>query len=109
MQAKEPRKWRRKPDGRASGVQSEGGAGSGQKRADAGRTDAAIRCASEPDHGMEAAVAGVYRRCVRLAWYGVGRAAGGRESAAREIGQLTLENDFLSGALTKFGLLSAKR
>ena len=32
-----------------------------------------------------------------------------REGSARKIGELTLENDFLEGALTKAGLLSAKR
>jgi hypothetical protein len=38
------------------------------------------------------------------------RPAGGRrEVAACKIGELALENDFLEGALTKAGLLSAKR
>ena len=47
---------------------------------------------------------------------GWGGSGGGTEHAAvdvkalhAKIGELTLENDFLEGALTKAGLLSAKR
>lgn len=39
--------------------------GPGGGQAHAGRTGAAVRCASEPDHGMETAVAGVSGRRVR--------------------------------------------
>jgi len=40
---------------------------------------------------------------------GVGQAAIDVKSLHAKIGELTLENDFLEGALTKAGLLSAKR
>jgi transposase len=52
------------------------------------------------------------------AWRGTAEAFGGAGAAAEpvnldplhaKIGQLTLENDFLERALTKAGLLSAKR
>ena len=47
------------------------------------------------------------RRGIRLRSCGEPRGAGGGLHA--KIGELTLENDFLSGALNKAGLLSAKR
>ena len=71
----------------------------------------AFRCAPEPDHAMAKPGAGRGGWPVRR---GQGR---GRRRAPSvdlkalhaKIGELTLENDFLEGALTKAGLLSARR
>ena len=41
--------------------------------------------------------------------HAVSRESGETKSLHAKIGELTLENDFLEGALTKAGLLSAKR
>jgi len=69
-----------------------------------------VRCARKPDHTLEEPVAG-----------GAAGVFGGDAKAEpaqasvdvktlhAKIGQLTLENDFLDGALTKAGLLSARR
>ena len=91
------------------GVQGEGGAGGVEGRQDAGGAGAVFRCASQPDHGLEEPVAGRGRRAV----FGPD---GARQEPAvdvktlhAKIGELTLENDFLEGALTKAGMLSAKR
>ena len=62
---------------------------------------------SHPDHGMEAAFAGAGRRRVWRHDPQAGRA--GSHGLHAKIGQLALKNDFLEGALTKAGLLSAKR
>ena len=94
----------------SAGLQGEGGAGGHQGREDAGRVGAAVRCAPEPDHGLEGAAAGGRGGRVRS-----GAAATEAAPAVdvkmlhAKIGELTLENDFLSGALGKAGLLSAKR
>jgi len=55
---------------------------------------------------------GSFSRSGGRVWPGEGRgrcAGGGLEGSARKIGELTVENDFLEGALTKAGMLSAKR
>ena len=80
-----------------------------QGRADAGRTGAAVRGASEPDHGMEAAIAGTCCRCVRRGGARVNEPPVDLKALHAKIGQLALENDFLESALSKAGLLSAKR
>jgi transposase len=93
-----------------TGLQGEGGFGRHQGREDAGRAGAAFRRSSEPDHGVEGAVA-------RGAAGVFGSGASSAEAAPAvdlkalhaKIGELTLENDFLEGALGKAGLLSAKR
>ena len=73
-------------------------------------TGAAVRRSPEPDHAVEGAASGRRGRCVRP------EAAQRRAAPAvdvkalhAKIGELTLENDFLEGALSKAGLLSAKR
>jgi hypothetical protein len=89
-------------------LQGQGGAGRDQGREDAGRTGAAIRCAPNQITAWKAhlveATSGLF---------GSGRAASDpaidMKTLHAKIGELTLENDFLSGALTKAGLLSAKR
>ena len=79
-------------------------------RQDAGRTGAALRCASEPDHGLEGATArgggGSFRRRPSNAQ---GAAPVDLKALHAKIGELALENDFLEGALIKAGMLSAKR
>lgn len=109
MQAKEPGNDDENPTDALSGVPSEGGAGPSQGRADACRIGAVIRRPSESVHGMEAAIAGARGRCVRYGWVAVNGAAVDVKTLHAKIGQLTLEDDFLSGALGKAGLLSVKR
>ena len=58
---------------------------------------------------MEGAAAGQCRRRLRSGRLGTGGAAVDVKALHAKIGELTLENDFLEGALTKAGLLSAKR
>ena len=72
------------------------------------RAGAVFRCASQPDYGLEEPAAGGGDGGV---W-----PAGVRQEPAvdvktlhAKIGELTLENDFLEGALSKAGMLSAKR
>ena len=77
---------------------------------DAGRAGAAVRRPPQPDHDVERPVA--RRRGGRFrAGSGRGRKNPPVDSKAlhAKIGELTLANDFLSGALGKAGLLSAKR
>ena len=91
-------------------LQGQGGAGSDQGREDAGRTGAAIRCAPNQITAWKA-------HLVEAASGLFGSAGAACDTAPAidvktlhaKIGELTLENDFLSGALTKAGLLSAKR
>ena len=61
-----------------------------------------------PDHRLEAATAGA--GC-QMCLAGLRRPADTPDlkTLHAKIGQLALENDFLEGALTKAGLLSAKR
>ena len=97
------------PDPRR-GLQGQGSAGRDQGRKDAGRIGPAIRVhpnqiTAWKDQLVEAA-AGLF---------GSGGVASAPPPAIdvktlhAKIGELTLENDFLSGALSKAGLLSAKR
>jgi transposase len=58
---------------------------------------------------MEAAVARASVRCVWLASAPVNEPPVDLKTLHAKIGQLALENDFLSGALGKAGLLSARK
>ena len=93
-----------------AGLQGEGGFGRREGRQDAGRTGAAVRRSPEPDHDLEGPAS--RRRCRRVR---PGEERSRRRPAVdlkalhAKIGELTLENDFLEGALSKAGLLSAKR
>ena len=76
----------------------------------AGRTGAAVRCPPQPDHDVEGAASGRGGRCIRSSGgNGAAQPAVDVKSLHAKIGELTLENDFLEGALGKAGLLSAKR
>ena len=77
-------------------------------REDAGGAGADFRCASEPDHGLEGAAARGGGGGVRLGRSRPAPAVDVKTLHAK-IGELTLENDFLEGALSKAGMLSAKR
>jgi len=89
--------------------QGEGGTVGNQGREDAGRVGQALRCASSPDPAWKAQL--------QEGAAGVFGAGSGAEVVPTvdlkllhaKIGELTLEKDFLSGALSKAGLLSAKR
>ena len=77
---------------------------------DAGRAGAAVRCAFEPDHDLEGAASG--RSCggVRLgAGFGIAPPAVDVKTLHAQTGELKLTNDVLESALSKAGLLSAKR
>ena len=93
-----------------AGLQGEGGPGCREGREDAGRAGAAVRRASEPDHDLEGSAPGRGCRGVRVgAEGGPAAPAVDVKTLHAKIGELTLTNDFLSGALGKAGLLSAKR
>ena len=70
----------------------------------------AVRRSSEPGDHLEGAARRRRRRCFR---WGTGTAPAAPAVDVKQlhakIGELTLENDFLEGALTKAGLLSARR
>ena len=70
---------------------------------------AAIRCPSQPDHAVEGAAPRRGGRGVRGEARRTRCAAVDLKALHAKIGELTLENDFLEGALSKAGLLSAKR
>jgi len=80
------------------------------RRANVGSTCGAVRCSSQSDHAMEIAAsgraAGVFGSA---AGTGTNPPAVDVKSLHAKIGELTLENDFLEVALTKAGLLSARR
>jgi len=70
------------------------------KARDAGRVGSAVRCPSEPDHAwkgqlLEGAAGVLARRRPRPV------RRGGLKALHAKIGELTVENDFLEGALTK--------
>src|ERR671918_202947 len=92
-----------------SGLQGEGGLGRHQGREDAGRVGAAVRRASQPDRAV--AYAAARRRIGHFRRGGEGEAAPvvDVKTLHAKIGELTLENDFLSGALGKAGLLASAR
>ena len=93
-----------------TGLQGEGGVGRDQGREDAGRIGAAIRCPSEPDHAMEGSSCSKGRPASSARDKGEATApAVDLKALHAKIGELALENDFLSGALGKAGMLSAKR
>src|SRR5215510_2014436 len=83
MLAREPEDDEENPTYALSGVQGESGTGVAQGRANAGRTGTAIRCGPEPDHRMEAAIAGACGGCVRCGWCAVERATSRFEIADR--------------------------
>ena len=90
-----------------AGVEGEGGDCCLERRQDAGRVGPAIRCASDPDHGLEAPV---LEHAVDVFSDSAQKVAPvDLVPLHAKIVQLTLENDFLEDALTKAGLLSAKR
>ena len=82
-----------------------------QGRSDTGSAGGAVRRSPQPDHDVESAAGG--RGCRRVRSWRRHRSrrtpAVDVKSLHAKIGELTLENDFLEGALTKAGLLSAKR
>ena len=70
----------------------------------------AVRRAPQSDHIVEGAARGRGCRCFRSRRRnGAAQPAVDVRSLHAKIGELTLENDFLEGALSKAGLLSAKR
>ena len=77
------------------------------RRQHPGRARQAVRVASQPDRGMEAATAGAGAQGFRWRRYG-GCEPVNLDPLYAKIGQLTLENDFSERALTKAGWLSAK-
>ena len=89
-----------------AGLQGEGGSGRRQGRPDDSSACRAVRRPPQSDYGvLEGGASGVF---------GPGNAAPATpaidvKSLHAKIGELTLENDFLEGALGKAGLLSAKR
>ena len=92
-----------------AGLQGKGGACRYQGRSDIGATCRAVRRSPQSDYIVEGAAREWGCRCVR-SWGWPGGAAGSRREVLHaKIGALTLENDFLEGALNKAGLLSAKR
>ena len=92
----------RRPGGTTLGLQGEGGIGSDQRRQDDCAVGRAVRRSSEPDHDLEAQLEG-----------GAADVFGPGSSTVQatppvdvkalhaKIGELTLENDFLEGALTR--------
>ena len=91
------------------GIQGQGGAGGRQGRQDGGR-DRAASTTCTPTRSTE-----WRRQLLERAADVFGGAAAPSEPPVdlkalhAKIGQLALENDFLEGALTKAGMLSAKR
>ena len=70
----------------------------------------AVRRASEPDQAVEGATAGKRARGLRRRGEEGGRIGDATCTAFHaKIGQLTLENDFLEGALSKAGLWPSAR
>lgn len=91
-----------------AGIQGQDGAGGAQGRQDPGGVGGSVRRSSEPDSDwkqqlMESAAdvfdGGPKKKTVEP----------DLKVLHAKIGELTLENDFLESALTKAGLLSAKR
>ena len=82
-----------------------------QGRSNTGSAGGAVRRSSQSDHVVEGAARGRGCRCVRVpaAATEPAQPAVDVKSLHAKIGELTLENDFLEGALSKAGLLSAKR
>ena len=80
-------------------------------REDAGGAGTITRCAHDADRGVE--VANCWRERLTCSAPGQRKHPPGigvdLKSLHAKIGELTLENDFLSAALGKAGLLSAKR
>ena len=89
-------------------LQGQGGGGRHSRREDAGRVGQVARRAPQPDHRLEEPVARARRPACSAPSRGAAPAVDLKELHAK-IGQLALENDFLAGALTKAGMLSAKR
>ena len=91
-----------------SGLQGESGVGGVEGPDDAVGPCATIRRSSESDHAMKAQLlegaAGVFDNGARRR-----EPAVDLKALHAQIGELTLENDFLEGALGKAGVLSAKR
>src|SRR5262245_37322488 len=91
-------------------LQGEGCACGHQGRSDHRAACRAVRRAPEPDHIVEGAAGGAASTAFgHGGGNGAERPAVDVKSLHAKIGELTLENDFLEGALTKAGLLSAKR
>jgi hypothetical protein len=92
------------------GLQGEGGFGRYQGREGAGRTGRTIRCTSKPEHDLEIAAS---RKGCRV--FGAETKPDSSPPAIdvktlhAKIGELTLERDFLSGALGRAGLLSSAK
>jgi len=86
-----------------SGLQGEGGPGRSEGRQNAGRVGGTVRRSPQPDYGLEGAAA----------VFGEDKAEEqSKVDVTRmqaKIGELALANVFLESALTKAGLLSAKR
>lgn len=88
-------------------VQGASGSGRPQGRQDVGGTRAAFRCASEPDHRLEESVDGTLGPGLRRP---IGQdAGGGFEDAARQNRATDAGERFFESALTKAGLLSARK
>ena len=91
-------------DGLRSGI------GCPEGREDAGRIGATIRCSRQPDHAMEGAASA--RGCRSIRVRGKAGSMGPTvdlKALHAKTGELTLENDFLEGALGKAGMLGARR
>jgi hypothetical protein len=92
-----------------TGFQSESGPCGHQRRSNDCAACRAVRRRSQPDYGLEAQLedgsADVFGPSGRNAAEPVVDV----KALHAKIGELTLENDFLEGALNKAGLLSAKR
>ncbi len=92
-----------------TGLQGEGGSGRHQGRSNTGSAGGAVRCAPNQITAWKAQLEG---GAADVFGPGSGQAAHpavDAKSLHAKIGELTLENDFLEGALNKAGLLSAKR
>ncbi len=92
-----------------TGFQGEGGASRRQGRSNTISTVGAVRRASQSDHLVEGAAGGRTGYGIRNITATETEGIVDVKSLHAKIGELTLENDFLEGALTKAGLLSAKR
>jgi transposase len=97
------------------GIQGESGSGRHQGREDVGRVGAAIRRSRQSDHANQitqwkaqllGGAAGIFGSEAKA---GAAVPTVDLKSLHAKIGELTLENDFLEGALSKVGMLSAKR
>jgi hypothetical protein len=93
-----------------SGFQGEGGACGAEGGEDAGGVGVVLRCSPEPDTTWKAQLLEGASGVFGPGWSAseVAQAVDVKTLHAK-IGELTLENDFLAGALTKAGMLSAKR